>query len=96
MASGRLIKELKWRGLFDHCNAQAFPPVVVKGRPTSVYAGFDPTADSLHVGNLLALVTLKRFQLSGYKPIALVWFFPNPFLRFFLKKFLIPFFSYDK
>ncbi len=39
--------------------------------PTSVYCGFDPTADSLHVGNLLMLCTLRRFQLAGHRPIAL-------------------------
>lgn len=40
--------------------------------PTVVYAGFDPTADSLHIGNLLPLMTLKRFQLAGHRPIAVV------------------------
>ena len=37
-----------------------------------VYIGFDPTADSLHVGNLLGLVLLRRFQLAGHRPIVLV------------------------
>ena len=37
----------------------------------TLYCGFDPTADSLHVGNLLPLLVLKRFQLAGHKPLAL-------------------------
>ncbi|MFN9551111.1 MAG: tyrosine--tRNA ligase, partial [Pirellulaceae bacterium] len=41
-------------------------------QPTSVYAGFDPTSDSLHVGSLLPLVLLRRFQKAGHRPIALV------------------------
>jgi len=40
--------------------------------PTSVYCGFDPTAPSLHLGNLLQLLTLRRFQLAGHRPIGLV------------------------
>ena len=39
--------------------------------PVTVYAGFDPTADSLHVGNLVPLLLLRRFQLAGHRPIAL-------------------------
>jgi tyrosyl-tRNA synthetase len=41
-------------------------------RPRTVYAGFDPTADSLHVGHLMALMILRRFQKAGHRPIALV------------------------
>ena len=40
--------------------------------PTALYAGFDPTADSLHIGNLLVILTLRRFQLAGHQPICLV------------------------
>lgn len=39
--------------------------------PVTVYAGFDPTADSLHVGNLVPLLLLRRFQLAGHRPVAL-------------------------
>ena len=39
--------------------------------PTTLYCGFDPTADSLHVGNLIGLLTLRRFQLAGHRPISL-------------------------
>jgi tyrosyl-tRNA synthetase len=38
----------------------------------TVYCGFDPTADSLHIGSLVPLLALRRFQLAGHKPIALV------------------------
>ena len=41
-------------------------------KPRTVYAGFDPTADSLHVGSLLPLLMLRRFQRAGHRPIALV------------------------
>ena len=41
-------------------------------KPRTVYAGFDPTADSLHVGSLLGLIVLRRFQQAGHKPIAVV------------------------
>lgn len=41
--------------------------------PKTLYCGFDPTADSLHVGNLLLILTLLRFQRAGHRPIAIVW-----------------------
>ena len=41
-------------------------------QPRTVYAGFDPTADSLHVGSLLPLMMLRRFQRAGHQPIAVV------------------------
>ena len=41
-------------------------------KPRTVYVGFDPTADSLHVGHLMALMILRRFQQAGHRPIALV------------------------
>ena len=44
---------------------------------SAVYAGFDPTADSLHVGNLLAIVALLHFRVAGYQPIAIVSFSAN-------------------
>ena len=40
--------------------------------PRTIYCGFDPTADSLHIGSLVPLLALRRFQLAGHKPIALV------------------------
>ncbi len=67
-----VFAELKWRGLInqttDDDNMQAW----LAQRPRCVYVGFDPTADSLHVGHLMALMILRRFQKAGHKPIALV------------------------
>ena len=66
-----VLDELNWRGLIDNCtDPQGLNNIIEKG-PITLYAGFDPTADSLHVGNLIPLITLRRFQLFGHKPIAL-------------------------
>ncbi len=66
-----VIEELEWRALMHQCTDL---PAVAKQLETStvVYAGFDPTSDSLHVGSLLPLMMLRRFQLAGHTPIALV------------------------
>lgn len=70
-ATMNIIEELQWRTLMHQCTDLA---AVTKELETStvLYAGFDPTADSLHVGSLLPLMMLRRFQLAGHKPIALV------------------------
>jgi tyrosyl-tRNA synthetase len=66
-----IIEDLTWRGLLADCtDSDALALRLSKG-PLTVYAGFDPTADSLHVGNLVPLLALRRFQLAGHKPIAL-------------------------
>ena len=66
-----IIEDLQWRGLLADCtDLQALTERLSSG-PTTLYAGFDPTADSLHVGNLVPLFALRRFQLAGHKPIAL-------------------------
>ena len=66
-----LIEELQWRGLYADCtDSDALAARLAKG-PTTLYCGFDPTADSLHVGNLVPLFALRRFQLHGHHPIAL-------------------------
>jgi tyrosyl-tRNA synthetase len=65
-----IVNELTWRGLVH----QATDPELGKklaGEKFTVYCGFDPSADSLHVGNLLGLVNLRRFQRFGHRPIAL-------------------------
>ncbi len=66
-----MIPELQWRGLIHQCTDL---PAVTKqlDEPTVLYAGFDPTAESLHVGSLLPLMMLRRFQQAGHRPIALV------------------------
>ena len=48
------------------------PAGLAEGEAADPYAGFDPTADSLHVGHLVALMILRRFQQAGHRPIALV------------------------
>ena len=66
-----IFSELQWRGLIN----QTTDPNLsqwLKERGRVVYIGFDPTADSLHVGSMLQLMTLRRFQQAGHRPIALV------------------------
>lgn len=65
------IEELEARGLVkQNSDPQGLKTALEK--PLALYCGFDPTADSLHVGSLLPLLTLRRFQLAGHKVIALV------------------------
>lgn len=66
-----LLDELRWRGLYADCtDLDALTQRIAQG-PVTLYCGFDPTADSLHVGNLVPLLALRRFQLFGHHPIAL-------------------------
>lgn len=72
MVGKNLLKELQDRGFIAQItDEQALTRRLDQG-PISVYCGFDPTADSLHLGHLVPLLCLKRFQLAGHKPIALV------------------------
>ncbi|NBO16118.1 MAG: tyrosine--tRNA ligase, partial [Actinobacteria bacterium] len=69
--SNQLLEDLQWRGLI----AQSTDLKELEqslSKPIALYVGFDPTAPSLHVGNLVVLLVLKRFQLAGHKPIPLV------------------------
>lgn len=71
VASG-LVSELQARGLVSQlAGGQELVEHLETGSRT-VYCGFDPTADSLHIGSLVPLLALRRFQLAGHKPIALV------------------------
>jgi len=64
-----VLEELEWRGLIADCTDRTeFEKRATS--PLTLYAGFDPTADSLHVGNLVPLLGLRRFQLLGHHPIA--------------------------
>lgn len=65
-----LINELNWRNLIHQQTSTDLGKVLAE--PQTIYAGFDPTADSLHVGHLLPLITLKRAALFGHKVIAIV------------------------
>jgi len=64
-----ILEELKWRGLVADCTDAAELTKKLSA-PVTLYCGFDPTADSLHVGNLVPLLALRRFQLLGHHPIA--------------------------
>src|SRR5689334_21170413 len=66
-----ILEELDWRGLYADCTDRAALTARLAQAPLTLYAGFDPTADSLHVGNLVPLFALRRFQLAGHHPIAL-------------------------
>lgn len=67
-----IVAELQWRGLVHQTTDGVKLAEWLNGSSRSLYAGFDPTADSLHVGSLLPLMTLRRFQRAGHRPIALV------------------------
>jgi len=66
-----ILQELEWRGLYADCTDREALDKRLADSPTTLYCGFDPTADSLHVGNLVPLFALRRFQLAGHHPIAL-------------------------
>lgn len=64
------VSELRWRGMIHDIMPGAEEQL--QKEPTSVYVGFDPTADSLHVGHLVSVMILKHLQKAGHKPLALV------------------------
>ncbi|HEY4988189.1 MAG TPA: tyrosine--tRNA ligase [Opitutaceae bacterium] len=66
-----IIDELKWRGLLADCTDMAALGRRLAEGPATLYCGFDPSGDSLHVGHLVGQLTLRRFQLRGHRPIAL-------------------------
>lgn len=66
------LEDLRWRGLISQCSDEAGLAARLEAGPLTVYAGFDPTATSLHVGNLIPLIALTRFQRAGHRAIALV------------------------
>jgi len=68
-----LLQDLQGRGLIaDMANREELERLLAPGAPPlTLYVGFDPTADSLHLGHLIGLLILRRFQLAGHRPIAL-------------------------
>lgn len=64
------VDELRWRGMLH--DMMPGTEEQLKKEMTTAYVGFDPTADSLHIGSLAPIMLLKRFQMAGHKPIALV------------------------
>lgn len=69
MSSG-IYEDLQWRGLIADCTDTPQLTQRLATQPVVLYCGFDPTADSLHVGNLVPLLALRRFQNHGHHPIA--------------------------
>ncbi|WP_101759176.1 tyrosine--tRNA ligase [Oceanicoccus sp. KOV_DT_Chl] len=67
-----LLADLRARGLVAQTTADEELEQHLTNASRSLYCGFDPTADSLHIGSLVPLLTLRRFQLAGHKPLALV------------------------
>jgi tyrosyl-tRNA synthetase len=66
-----ILDELQWRGLLADCTDPQELAKRTNSGPITLYCGFDPTANSLHVGNLVPLLALRRFQLLGHHPIPL-------------------------
>ncbi|MBO0594779.1 tyrosine--tRNA ligase [Nesterenkonia sp. E16_7] len=67
-----LWQELNWRGLVQVSTDADALEAALTGEPIVYYCGFDPTAASLHLGHLVQLLTMRRIQLAGHKPLALV------------------------
>ncbi|WP_027330492.1 tyrosine--tRNA ligase [Marinimicrobium agarilyticum] len=67
-----LLEDLQSRGLVSQTSGGDALNDYLAGGSRTLYSGFDPTADSLHIGHLVPLLALKRFQRAGHKPIALV------------------------
>jgi len=67
-----LLEDLEWRGLIAQTTDRDALLKEMESGPISFYLGFDPTAPSLHVGNLVVLLVMRRFQQAGHKPLPLV------------------------
>ncbi|TFC80975.1 tyrosine--tRNA ligase [Cryobacterium cheniae] len=65
-------EEISWRGLVQVSTDTAELRELLAGPPVTFYCGFDPTAPSLHLGNLVQLLLMRRLQLAGHKPLGLV------------------------
>ncbi len=66
------IAEMKWRGFFEQCTDEAALGELMATGPLTGYAGFDPTAESLHIGSLVPIMGLVHLQRHGHRPIAIV------------------------
>ncbi|MDO5685925.1 MAG: tyrosine--tRNA ligase [Neisseria sp.] len=72
MTTNALLDDLQQRGLIAQCTDTESLTALLNEQSITLYCGFDPTADSLHIGHLLPVLMLRRFQLAGHTPIALV------------------------
>src|ERR1700716_3815333 len=71
MGTSNVLDELEWRGLIAQSTDRDALGEQLAAGPVTVYSGFDPTAPSLHAGNLVPLLPLRRFQQAGHRPIVL-------------------------
>ena len=69
---GDIWEELQWRGLINQSTDEAELRELLTKQSITYYCGFDPTAPSLHLGNLVQLLLMRRLQLAGHKPLAIV------------------------
>ncbi|MEU3964411.1 tyrosine--tRNA ligase [Streptomyces buecherae] len=67
-----IVDDLKWRGLFAQSTDEDALRKALADGPVTFYCGFDPTAASLHVGHLVQVLTMRRLQRAGHRPLALV------------------------
>ena len=67
-----ILDELAWRGLISQTTDDAALRAALDAGPVTLYCGFDPTAPSLHLGNLMQILTVRRFQDAGHRPLMLV------------------------
>jgi len=72
MPRGTLLEELRWRGFVEQCTDEEGLSALLAGAMVTGYAGFDPTAVSLHAGSLIPIMGLVHLQRHGHRPIALV------------------------
>ena len=67
-----ILDELAWRGLVARTTEESALRAALDAGPVTLYCGFDPTAPSLHIGNLVQILTVRRLQEAGHRPLALV------------------------
>lgn len=67
-----IFEDLKWRGAINQLTDENGLKELLNEKKVGMYAGIDPTADSMHIGHLIPFMILKRFQLAGHKPVILI------------------------
>ncbi len=72
VSTSSVLDELNWRGMIAQSTDLAELAAALDRGPVTFYGGFDPTAPSLHIGNLVLLLTMRRLQLAGHRPLGLV------------------------
>ncbi|MED3662537.1 tyrosine--tRNA ligase [Ureibacillus sp. FSL K6-8385] len=70
--SNALLEDLKWRGLIYQQTDEEGLEKLLNEEKISLYVGVDPTADSMHIGHIVPLITMRRFQQAGHRPVLLV------------------------